>query len=414
MVDVMGETAEQQQGEQRASLEDPQVPISSANIVNLFGMSGISASGVNVTVESAMGVPAIWCAVNFIAGTIAGLPLHTYRRTGGEKRRQTRSRLARLLHDNVNEEMSSFAWRKQAFERILTLGRSYTLIVRGEREQFRYLWPLENKCVTPRRDAMGRRVYEYKVGKKTTVYPAQDVIDLAFMLKDDGISHYSPILTNKDTIGLGIAATQYGSRFFQNGGVPPFALIGKFQSAGAMDRASQQLAEAVKTAARDVRQALTLPEGHELKELGVDPQKSQLVDLKKHLIEDYARIYQLPPVFLQDLSHGTYSNTEQQDLHFVKHTIKRWCEQFEQELNLKLFGWDRNDRFVEFNIDGLMRGDFKTRFEGYGQGVQHAILTPNEIRAKENLPPLDGGDQLLVQGATVPLASQPTGETDAE
>jgi len=110
---------------------------------------------------------------------------------------------------------------------------------------------------------------------------------------------------------------------------------------------------------------------------------------------------------LQDLSNGTYSNSEQQDLHFVKHTLKRWIEQIEQELNLKLFGRGNNSRFVEFNVDGLLRGDFKTRMEGYAIGIQNALLKPNEARRAENRPDDSEGDELLIQGATVPLGSQP-------
>jgi HK97 family phage portal protein len=130
------------------------------------------------------------------------------------------------------------------------------------------------------------------------------------------------------------------------------------------------------------------------------------------MIEQIARIYSIPPTFLQDLTHGTFSNTEQQDLHFTKHTIKRWIEQFEQEMNLKLFGRNSNSQFVEMNVDGLLRGDFKTRMDGYAQGIQNAILTPNEARRRENLPDDAGGDGLLVQGATVPLGQQPTGSGD--
>jgi len=113
----------------------------------------------------------------------------------------------------------------------------------------------------------------------------------------------------------------------------------------------------------------------------------------------------LPPVFLQDLTHGTFSNTEQQDLHFVKHTVKRWVEQTEAEMNLKLFG--RNSaQYVEFNVDGLLRGDFKTRMEAHATSIQNGIRTPNEVRDIENLPPMDEGDNLMIQGATVPIAAQ--------
>jgi HK97 family phage portal protein len=133
--------------------------------------------------------------------------------------------------------------------------------------------------------------------------------------------------------------------------------------------------------------------------------------LQRFSIEQIARIYSLPPVFLQDLTHGTFSNTEQQDLHFVKHTVKRWVEQFEQEMNLKFFGRG-SDFYVEFNVDGLLRGDLKSRMEAYAVSIQNAIRTPDEIRAIENLP-AKGATDLLIQGATVPLGSQPTGKLNA-
>lgn len=407
----MGKAENLPDGEESRSLEDPTVPISNTRIIEFLGMDDFSKTVARVTVDTAMSVPAISSAVNFISGTIAGLPLNTYRRMKDD-RQKLKTRLARILHDNVNEEMSSFAWRKYTFERLLTHGRAYTLIVRGDREPIRYLWPLNPREVKPILKSDGRKVYRVANGPHKGEHSARDVIDLSFCLKDNGIDHYSPIFSHKDVISLGIATTKYGARFFQNGGVPPFAIIGNFQSAGALQRAQVDLKQEIMDSAQEGRVALAVPANHELKHLGVDPEKTQLTDTKRFLVEEYARIYSLPPVFLQDLTHGTFSNTEQQDLHFVKHTLKRWVEHFEQELNLKLFGWDRNDRYVEFNVDGLLRGDFRTRMEGSAQAINTGQLTMNEARRRENLPDMPGGDQLFVQGATVPVTSQPTNEDD--
>jgi HK97 family phage portal protein len=112
-------------------------------------------------------------------------------------------------------------------------------------------------------------------------------------------------------------------------------------------------------------------------------------------------------VFLQDLTKATLSNSEQQDLHFVKHTLGQWIKCWEQQLNLKLFGPRNRSRFVEFNVDGLLRGDFRTRMEGYAKAIQNAINTPDEVRRLENWPAI-GGDagKLHIQGATVPLGEQ--------
>lgn len=392
--------------EQRASPEDPRVPISSPQILQFFGLDEHgSAAGESVTIESALGVPAVWAAVNFISGTMAGLPLHLMRRTRSGTVRAT-GKLATILHDAVNDEVTSFAWRKGAFDQVLTGGRHVTFIERNQAGAVLNLWPLDPSKLTVKMDGP-RRVYDYQDGGRRVRYAAADVIDLWFQLKPDGLTHRSPIFTNKDVIGQAQAATKYGSKFFQSGGVPPFAITGPFQSPGAIQRSADDLAQAVAKAAKEQRLALSLPAGHEIKPIGVDPEKSQLVELQRFVIEQVARIYSLPPTFLQDLTHGTFSNTEQQDLHFVKHTLKRWVEQFEQELNLKLFGRASTRQFVKVNVDGLLRGDFKTRMEGYAQAIQNGIMKPNEARELENRPADAQGDRLMIQGATVPLGSQP-------
>jgi len=400
--------------EKRGEVPTNSVPVSSSRFLEVInGMGGLpSASGIAVTTETALSVPAVFAAVNFIAGTIAGLPLHVYRKRG-DGRVKTTGKLPRLLHDNINDETSSFEWRKHLFEQVLTGGRAFTFIERNARGEIINLWPLDPSGMQVER-VQGRRIYTYTESSKTHKYTADEIIDVAFMLKANGVEHRGPIKTCRDAIALAIAATQFGSKFFQNGGVPPFAVTGSFQTGRAMQRAAEDLAEATRKAAKEQRQALVMPAGLEIQSIGVDAEKSQLVELKRFSIEEIARVYSIPPTFLQDLTHGTFSNTEQQDLHFVKHTIKRWVEQFEQELNLKLFGRDNNRQFVELNMDGLLRGDFKTRMDGYAQGIQNAILKPNEARRRENLPDDAQGDLLMIQGATVPVGSQPIMEPQDE
>jgi HK97 family phage portal protein len=392
--------------EQRASVENPTVPISSRAILEFFGLSATTDAGVTVTIDSALGIPAIWAAVNFISGTVAGLPLNLYRKTG-QGRERVSGGLATLLHDAWNDETSSFDGRKYSMEQVLTGGRIVVFIERNPLGRIINLWPLVPDSVTVERKA-GRKLYRYTENGRTVTYAASEVIDIPFMLKPDMITSRSPLLTCCEAIALGLASTSYGAKFFQNGGVPPFAITGPFQTDKAMQRAMDDLHEAVKKAAKEKRQAIALPSGHEIKQIGADAEKSQLVELKKQLIEEYARIYSLPPVFLQDLTKGTFSNTEQQDLHLVKHTIKRWVEQIEQEMNLKLFGRYKTNQYVEFNLDGLLRGDLKSRIEAYAKGIQNAVYTPDECRAMENRTTKGGdADKLHIQGATVPLGSQP-------
>jgi HK97 family phage portal protein len=388
--------------EQRASIEDPKVSISAANIVEFLGLHGISASGKKVTIDSALGVPAIWAAVNFLSGTLAGLPCVLYRKTKGG-REKVSGGLAAILHDAVNDEVSSFDWRKLFFDGVFTGGRGLTFIERNAARKVSNLWPLDPTKATVKR-VDGRKLYEYRDGRKTHTYAASEVIDMAYMLHSDGLRHRSPILTNKEAIGLALAVTDYGAKFFNNGGVPPFVLTGPFTSPGALSRSATDMEAAVKEAAEKRKLALSLPTGHDIKSIGVDPEKSQLVELQRFIIEQVARIYSLPPVFLQDLTHGTFSNTEQQDLHLTKHTLTRLAKQFEQELNLKLFGRGNNRQYVELNLDGLLRGDFKSRMEGNARAIQTGQLTPDEAREMENRPAKGGpADKLHMQGAMLPI-----------
>ena len=307
--------------ERRDDVPVGSIPVSSSDFLQVItGMAGgTSAAGVSVTTDTALGVPAVWAAVNFLSGTLSGLPLHVYRRNG-ESRRRVSGGIANVLHDAVNDEMSSFEWRKYMFDQVFTGGRACTFIERNGQNKVTNLWPLDPGRVTVKLNGWAR-TYRYRDGRKTHSYAASEIIDIPFMLKPDQVSHRGPITANKDAIGLAIAATEFGSRFFQNGGVPPFAVTGKFQSGAAMQRAAEDLGAATRKAAKERRQALVLPSGLEIKSIGTDAEKSQLVELKRFCIEEIARIYSLPPTFLQDLTHGTFSNTEQQDLHFVKHTL---------------------------------------------------------------------------------------------
>lgn len=392
------------------NLENPTAPVSANDFLQIMGWGDLYASsGVTVNVDTALGVPAVWAAVNFISGTIAGLPLHVYRKDADGGRSKVENDLSLILHDVINEDMSSFEWRKYSFEQVLTGGRAVTYIERNALGQIVNLYPLDPTKVRVERLIDGRKIYRVN----SRVYEASEVLDLPFMLKANMTDARGPIAQNKDAIGMAIAASRYGSKAFQSGGIPPAVLQGPFQSGAAANRASEDVAATTAKLAREGRPIMALPLGHELKAIGFTPENMQLLELQRFSIEQIARIYSLPPVFLQDLTHGTFSNTEQQDLHFVKHTVKRWVEQFEQEMNLKFFGRG-SDFYVEFNVDGLLRGDLKSRMEAYATSIQNGIRTPNEVRAIENMEAMPNGDDLLIQGATVPLGSQPnTGVPDA-
>lgn len=371
---------------------------SAPNFLEVFGITGSAAVGQ----EEALGVPAVWAAINFLSATIAGLPLHVYDK-GTSKRRVKPTKanpVVSVLHDAANDGLSSFQWRFNMMQSILTEGRAVTYIERDEIGRVINLFPLIDPVV--RMLESGRKEYVVKTGGRDKVYQQGEVIDLTFMLKKDMVQHRSPLRQCAVALGKAVNANEFGSKLFKNGGLPAFALTGPFGSGNAAMRASADIAAATKDAAQKGANVLAIPLGHELKPLGSDPEKMQLLQAQEFAVVEVARIYSLPPTFLQDLSRATFSNSEQQDLHLVKHTIKRWVEQIEAELNLKLFGRSPT-RIAEFNLDGLLRGDYLTRMNGNSMAIQTGQLTPNEARAMDNREPLEGGDQLYIQGATVPL-----------
>jgi len=383
------------------SYENPSVSLS--NVMN-FMQSLQFGPGFDVNEETALSVPAIWCAVNFISGNMASLPLQQFQRDGdGTPVRIKDGRLAGILSGTINDDcLTSFKWRSAATSQSMLGGRSFTFIERNKAGAVINLWLLEASRVTIQRED-NRTRYIYRDGAREVTYQASEIIDLPILLRSNLVAHYSPITILKDTIGMGVALQQYAARFFQNGGVPPMALHIPLGSAAGNQRAAIDVEAAVREANVQGRNVLVLPMGAELKPVGFDPEKNQLVEAQRFIVEQVARMYQLPPVFLQDLSHGTYSNTEQQDIHVVKHTLGKWVQLWETELNAKLFGPRNTSMYVKFNVDGLLRGDFKTRSEGYSAAIQSGQMTPNEARDKEDRPPKPGGDRLLIQGATVAL-----------
>jgi HK97 family phage portal protein len=391
--------------EKRAdAAENPQVPLSDVRAWRSLFSEWNSAAGVTVTADTALEVPAVWCAVNFLAGTVASLPLQVFSRGDGGRETADKDPLYGILHDAPNDEWTSFAWRKYSMANTLIHGRSLTFIERNKAGRVMNLWPLDPmKCTIERKD--GRKRYVYEDGERKVTYAAAEILDIPFMLKADGVSHVNPIDKLRGAVGLALALEQFAQKFFLNGGVPPLALYGPMKSPGAAARASTDISQAVRDANSERRNVLIMPDGHELKPVGIDPAKSQMVEARRMQIEEIARVFDIPPVFLQDLTHGTFSNTEQQDLHYVKHTLTQWLKAWEQELNLKLFLARNRTKYVEFNVDYLLRGDFKTRMEGYRSAVQGGINTPDEVRETENWPkyPGVGGDKLWMQGATMPL-----------
>ena len=384
--------------ESRASIENPTVPVSAENFMTFFGVQ--QASLPRVTIDAALTVPAVLAAVAFMSRTLAALPRHAYRDSkDGAKR--VGGKLQTVVNRSPNETMGSFAFWQWFWQQVFTGGRGLAYIERTP-QGVDSLWPMDPAMTVIKRVGF-RVVYQFD-GRD---YPAEDVVDVPFMLHSDGLKHYGPIQRATKAIQLAIAMNDYGSNFFAGGGVPPLSLEGPLPAnADAMKRATADVMRSVEGAKNASEPVFAIPAGYKLQPVGLDPAKGQMVEARRFQVEEIARAWQLPPVFLQDLSRATFSNAEQQDLHLVKHLIGQWAKALEDELNLKFFGRNNNGRWIEHSLDGLMRGDFKSRIDGLARAIQTAQITPNEARALENRPSMENGDELLIQGATVPLGKQ--------
>ena len=390
-------------GREERSIERPETITSGASWEewqSFFGQGG-SRELPHVTIETALEVPAVLDAVTFLSRTLAALPLHAFRQAEGEAEKVDGD-LAMLLNEAPNAEWSSFSFRQYFWQQVFTGGRGVAWIERRGVTPIA-IWPLDPTRTTVRRQG-GRKIY--RCGN--IEYPAADVIDVAFALKPNGLDAYGPIHKGRKAIGLAIAMADFAAGFFVGGGVPPLALEGPLPAGvEAYKRAIDDIKRAINLAKKAGQAFFGLPPGYKLNPVGADPEKGQLTDARLFQIQEIARLFGLPPVVLQDLSKGTFTNTAQQDLQLVKHLVGQWAKALEDELNLKLFGHRRRARKVKHNLDGLQRGDFKTRTEGMARAIQTGQLTPNEARALDNRPPLPHGDVLYIQGATVPLGSPP-------
>ena len=381
------------------SIENPNVPVSAAAFLEFFGIDNGKLP--TVTVDAALTVPAVAAAVGFLSRSMANLPLHAYQ-VRNDASERLGGKLQRVLNEAPNAEWTSFGARQYFWQQVFLRGRGLMYIERIGRNADS-LWPMDPAKTVIHRQGL-RKLYTWN----GVTYDAADVIDVPFMLKENQLDAHSPLVMGKKAIQLALAMGDYASGFFAGGGVPPLALSGPLPAgADAMKRAQADVKRAIDGAKARNETIMPIPAGYTLSPVGFDPAKGQMTEARRLQIEEIGRIFNLPPVFLGDLTHGTFSNTEQQDLQLVKHVIAHWAKALEEELNLKLFGAQNNRRYVEHSLDGLMRGDFQTRMTGLSQGIQNALITPNEARALDNRAPLPNGDDLMIQGATVPLGTQP-------
>lgn len=389
-------------GEAR-SIENPKTPLTAVELLEEMRQHFNTPSGVNVTRAMAMRVPGFAGAVKFFSDTLAKLPLHVHRRKQNGDERERASALNMLLHDQVNDDCSSFEWRAHGVASMLLHGRWLSWIERTSSGAIENIWPIDPEDLVKIERANGLRRYFIRREGKEQRFDHNEIIDVPYQIACNRLGTGSPFEILKNTIGTIVAIENYSAGLFKNGGVPPLALQGQFETGAGVQRASIDVENAIKKVANEGGAILPLPANHKLEKIGFEPGKSQMIEMRRLLIEELARGFNLPPVFLQDLTHGTFSNTEQQDIYLVKHTLTGIVRAIESQLDMKLFPRRSRTRFVRFNMDGLLRGEFATRMTGYQTAINSGIMEPAEAREREKLPFREGSNGLFIQGATIPI-----------
>ena len=369
---------------------------------------GGTTSGKAVNEMSAMQMTAVYSCVRILAEAVAGLPLHLYRYTENESKvKAIEHPLYRLLHDEPNPEMSSFVFRETLMTHLLLWGNAYAQIIRNGKGEVIGLYPLMPNKMSVDRDRDGRLWYTYTrsseeaptmKGSTVKLYP-YDVLHIPG-LGFDGLVGYSPIAMAKNSIGMGIACEEYGARFFANGAAPS----GVLEHPGTI-KDPQKIRDswnATFKGSANAHKVAVLEEGMKYTQIGISPEQAPFLETRKFQINEIARIFRVPPHMVGDLEKSSFSNIEQQSLEFVKYTLEPWIVRWEQSLMRILLSPDEKKQyFVKFNLEGLLRGDYQSRMQGYAIARQNGWMSANDIRELENLDKIPanlGGDLYLVNG----------------
>lgn len=376
----------------------PPIPVSSPYAVSLFGTNYDTAAGVDVTEDTAMRFAAVYSCVSVLSKSIAQLPLILYRRSGRDRSVRERAYdhpLYRILHDNPNHNTTSYQWRQMLVAQLALNGNSVGQIIRNRALDVVGIrqWPVD-QVVIEQIDGWQLR-YRFFARDREVVLPEVEVLHLRG-LSLDGLVGLSPIAACRESVGEGIAASKSAAAYMRNGLLSPAFL----EHPGRLsDNARANLKDSFSKEHGGWQNSGKVPileEGMQLKSLGLSMADAQFLESRKFNRSEIAGIFGVPAHMINDLDRATFSNIEHQDIGFVKHTLGPWLRNIEQQLELSLLTEiERGEYFIEFSVDGLLRGDNASRWDSYTSAIQWGVLSPNEVRELENRNPREGGDDYL-------------------
>jgi len=388
--------------------QHPSVSVGWERIFSSLG--GTTPAGVEVTPYTGLNSAVVYACVRVLAESVASLPLLLYERQAeGGKLRAVGNPLYDLLRLEPNPEQTAFGYTELQMKFLTLWGNALAEIQINGSGRPVALWPLRPDRVRMKRGRGGALLYEVMDSDGgRSILRADQVLHIRGM--GSGLWGDSPIRVQMNSIGLDMATEEFGGRFFSNGARPGVVL----RHPGVLsDQAYQRLSDS--WAARheglsNAHRTRILEEGMEVETIGVPPEEAQFLQTRQFQRSVIAGWYRVPPHMVGDLERATFSNIEHQSINFVVHSLRPWLIRIEQEMMRSLFSPAERKRFVvEHLVDGLLRGDTQTRYDAYGQAIQNGFMSRNEVRVRENLNPVDGGDELLI-----PLNMMPASQANSQ
>jgi len=358
-------------------------------------------AAVSVTEDSAMQTSAVWACVKLLSETVASLPVAVYKKTATGRERDDEFWFARLMARKPNR----YQTRVEFFETLmlnLTLhGNAYCKIIRVGKE-IRSLLPIMSSQVTPALLDDGSVVYEYLSDGGVEIYSSESIWHIK--LYGNGIIGKSPLAFGRNMIGIAQAAEKTVTKVYSNGGKRSGVLsIDRLLTPEQRDAVRANFSTLTTGTSERL---LVLENGMKFDPVSMSPQDIELLSSRKFQLEEICRWFGVPSVLVNDTSGSTTwgSGVEQLVSGFYKLNLRPYLERIENSVSCNLFSEaESKTHEFEFDFEGLLRSDFKSRLEAYRTAVAGTIMTPNEVRKIEGLPTVAGGDMLLSQVNMAPI-----------
>lgn len=381
-------------------------------------LGGETDSGIRVDGRNAMTLSTWWQGVNVISGDVSTLPLDTYERSGERSRdKAMRHPAYRLMRRRPNPEMSASTFKKTLQSHVLNWGNGYARIIRNGRGEPDSLWIRRPDKTRAHRDSVG--VYyesEIEVGDGRWETEVTDQRDM-FHIKGlgwDGLQGYSVIRMARESIGLGLALEKYSNTFFKNNARPGGYIEASPGTTPDAARETLKLWNERHEGPKNQHKAGMLVNA-KYHQLGIPNQDAQFFESRMLQRSEIAGWLGLPPHKVGDLENATFSNIEELNRNYLNTSLMHWLVTWEDECWSKLLTEQQritDSHFFEFNTASLLRGTLAERYQAYSIGRQGEWLSPNDIRAFENMNPIDGGDDYTNPNVKSPNAPKPDSDTE--